>query len=217
MPSDARAACERILADVSDLVSHHPKIKNPGAGKPPGNTRPLLNACTVLTYTAWEVYIEDLLFEAVPHLQKSRLHLTSEMRKRVAERVRNEPWRLAGPGWRREVEKVVRSVSIGDVGTWGMNTASSKNVNDALELVFGERLLDRCSWRGISADDNKDYIDQLVRRRGSIVHRGAMRAGDGRLTLHWVRDWADWLGKLADKVDALAAETLEGVTGAPPW
>lgn len=219
MPSDARYSCGRILSDVDDLIGYHPKIKSPGAGKPASNTKPLLHACTVLSYAAWEVYVEDLLLEAVPYIQGSRRYVPPKLREKIAtsKRVRDDPWKLAGTLWREEVLRSVRGISIGDAGTWGMNTANSKNVNEAFEIVFGERLLDRCSWRGQSATSNKRYIDQLVARRGSIVHRGDLQRGDGGLNLSLVRNWAKWVGSLADRVDELAASALEALTGSAPW
>ena len=189
----------RILGDVTELLSHHPKIKNPGPGKPQGNTKPLLHACTVLTYTAWEVYVEDLLLEAVPYFEK-HTQLPVLLRKKIADRVQSKPWNLAEQAWTHEVVDAVKSISVGANGSSGMNTANTRNVNSAFEVVFGERLLDRCRWRGQSAESNKKYIDQLVKRRGALVHRGALDRGDGPLSLSGVRGWADWVGKLAGKL-----------------
>jgi len=218
MASNARGSCSRILSDVTDLLSHHPKIKSPGPGKPPGNTKPLLHACTVLTYTAWEVYVEDLLLEAVPYFQKPA-ELPKMLREKVGKRVQAKPWNLAETGWVNEVEKAVRSISVGapGPGEWGMNTANTKNVNNAFETVFGSQLLNRCGWQGQSSKGNRDYIDQLVERRGALVHRGALDSGDKPLSLGRVRDWANWVGKLADKVDDLSANALIGLTGRLAW
>lgn len=215
--SEARVSCQRLLDDVANLISHHPKIRSPGVGKPPGNTKPLLNACTVLTYTAWEVYVEDLLLEAIPYLQRDYSDLPRKLRKRIADRVQDNPWRLADNSWKREVAKAVKSISIGEIGTWGINTANTRNVNDAFEEVFGSRLLDRCSWKGISAATVKVYVDQLVRRRGAIVHRGKPDPADGTLTLATVKDWAAWVGNLANKVDELSAAALADLTGNAAW
>jgi hypothetical protein len=217
MPSHARQSCQRILDDVWNLLSHHPKIRNPGVGAPLGDTKPLLNACTVLSYTAWEVYVEDLLIEAVPFLQAQSTYISPKLRKRIAERVKGDPWRLASGRWKSEVEKAVKSIAIGDVGSWGINTANAKNVNDAFEEVFGGRLLDGCSWQGMSATKVKRYVDQLVQRRGAIVHRGVPDPDTGRLSLAVVKDWANWVNNLCDRVDVLSGDALSALTGGDTW
>jgi hypothetical protein len=170
----------------------------------------------VLTYTAWEVYVEDLLLEAVPYF-RLHTHLPQKLRDKIAQRVQSKPWNLAEKSWTTEVEKTVKSISVGEGGRLGMNSANTKNVNEALEIVFGDTLLDRCRWQGMSATANKKYIDQLFSRRGALVHRGALDRGDGPMKLGTVRDWADWVGKLADKLDALAANALQSLTGQSPW
>jgi hypothetical protein len=215
MPSNARAACGRILDDVQSLIGYHPTIRNPGSGRPRGRTRPLLHACTILTYTAWEVYVEDLVLEVVPMLQRDMARLPQELRKLTAERVKDNPWSLAGDQWKTEIEKAIRSRSIGDGKSWGLNTANSKNVMELFTLVFGESVLVRCSWKGMSATLNQDYVDQLVERRGHLAHRGSLP--EGQLNLSLVRDWAEWVGKLADRVDEIAASILEARTGTKPW
>ena len=83
---------------------YHPKIRNPGVGKPKGDTKPLLHACTVLTYTAWEVYVEDLLIEATPILQQDKSKLPKGMKDLITERVSGRPWDLAGESWKHQVE-----------------------------------------------------------------------------------------------------------------
>jgi hypothetical protein len=168
----------------------------------------------VLTYTAWEVYVEDLLLEAVPFF-RVHTHLPKQLQDKVAQRVQSKPWSLAEKSWTAQVEKAVKSISVGEAGKSGMNSANTKNVNEAFEVVFGEPLLDRCRWQGMSASANKKYIDQLVERRGALVHRGVLDKGDGPLNLGIVRDWADWVGRLADKVDDLAANALLALTGEP--
>ncbi len=157
------------------------------------------------------------MLEAVPILQSDHSKLTLGLRKKVAERIKDQPWKLAGDSWKHEVEKAVKGESIGDVGTWGLNTANSRNVNELFELVFGDKLLDKCSWKGLSAASNRAYIDQMVKRRGAIVHRGRLDPGDGPLRLGLVRAWADWLGSVATKVDELAGQALLDLTGSSAW
>jgi len=148
-------------------------------------------------------------------LQQDMSRLPQGLRTLTAERVKDNPWKLAADGWKDQIEKSVRSRSIGEGKSWGMNTASSKNVMELFTLVFGKPILDRCSWHGMSAKWNQEYVDQLVERRGQLAHRGELP--DAQLTLGLVRDWADWVGKLADRVDHVVASVLEDLTGTKPW
>lgn len=70
--TDALDALQVALADVDNLIEHHPKTAEPGRGRgrgrPSTDEGPLLRSCVLLIYAAWEVYVEDSLVCVVQQL-----------------------------------------------------------------------------------------------------------------------------------------------------
>jgi hypothetical protein len=54
-----------MLGDVDNLLEFHPAARSNGKGRPAGDLKPLLRSSVVLTYAAWEVYVEDSMIETV--------------------------------------------------------------------------------------------------------------------------------------------------------
>ncbi|MET8198005.1 hypothetical protein [Micromonospora taraxaci] len=96
-------ALERLgvmLGDVDNLLDYHPAAKEPVRGRPPGNLKPLLRSCVVLTYAAWEVYVEDSMIEAAESIAESAsgpVQVPATLRAFVTSWCK-DPWCLAG-GW----------------------------------------------------------------------------------------------------------------------
>lgn len=197
------------LRDVDNLILHHPKAVNPGPGRPATDEGPLLHSCVLLTYAAWEVYIENSLIWAVEEFTRksSPSHLPQALRAFVANAaaVRSEPWRLAGDDWRKTAVEVVTTHVRGDVhtGSFGVNTAGPQQVVRLHREVLGARLLDECRWHPYSAEDIKRDLASLVEIRGSIAHTGKSL---GPVHLWGARSWRDWVQRLANHLDGRLEE-----------
>jgi hypothetical protein len=195
-------ALTTALCDVDNLIEHHPKAIDPGRGRPVTDEGPLLRSCVLLTYAAWEVYIEDGLIWAVEKLacQSFPDQLPEALRTFVADAVGSDPWKLAGDSWR---ETTVGAVTVRVRGTeeddsFGVNTAGPRQVIALHDQVLGARLLNYCRWQKMPVSRVKEELASLVRIRGSIAHTGQP---PGSLDLKGVRSWRAFVQRLASQLD----------------
>ncbi len=195
-------ALQIALLDVDNLIEHHPKASDPAAGRPATDEGPLLRGCVLLTYAAWEVYVEDSVIWAVTQVaaEASPDQLPAALRIFVAEAVDKDPWRLAGDGWRDAAIATVTARVRGDAGgqSFGMNTAGPGQVVTLHKQVLGVSLLDNCRWQKKSTVAVKKDLSEFVGIRGEIAHTGRP---PGPLHLKGVRDWRGFVQRLATTLD----------------
>ncbi len=200
--TDALDALQVALADVDNLIEHHPKTAEPGRGRPSTDEGPLLRSCVLLIYAAWEVYVEDSLVCVVQQLAEGAGpdHLPKALRAFVADAVGADPWQLAGEAWRpAAVAAIVTRVRGGeDEDSFGVNTAGPRQINALHDQVLGERLLNRCRWQKMPTTRVKQELASLVRIRGAIAHTGK---APGPLHLKGVRDWRSFVQRLGEHLD----------------
>jgi RiboL-PSP-HEPN len=195
-------ALATALGDVDNLIQHHPKAVNPSPGRPTGDEGPLLRSCILLTYAAWEVYIENSLIWAVEELanRSSPSQLPEALREFVAAAVRSDSWTLSGDGWRDATKAVVKVRVRGDEdnGSFGMNTAGPGQIIALHEQVLGTNLLNECGWHMMRTDRIKTELASLIEIRGCIAHTGQAL---GPLELGGVREWRAFVQRLAGQID----------------
>ena len=121
------------------------------------------------------------------------------------------------PGWRDLWIATVRERAIGnDADKFGLNTAKAGQVQDLLAFVG---VID--ALRGISADlvpehlqsqvsSVADAVNHLVELRGHIVHTGSVP--DSLRKAH-VREWRDFVEKLANELDTECRKQLKALSG----
>ncbi len=198
----ALKALQTALGDVDNLIEHHPKAADPGRGRPTTDEGPLLRSCVLLTYAAWEVYVEDGLIWAVEQLahRSAPDHLPPALRKFVAAAVGADPWQLAGAAWRAATVAAVTARVRGteDADSVGVNTAGPGQVIALHDEVLGVRLLNHCRWQKMSTGKVKGELASFVRIRGAIAHTGQP---PGPLHLKDVRDWRAFVKRLAETLD----------------
>ena len=189
-----------LIADVDNLIAHHPKSGSPLAGRPVGDEGPLVRSCVVLTYGAWEVYFEDSFVEAVQIMARgNRADLPTATLDWVRD-MTEDPWVLADGGWRDELVRLVEATMYGDPmdpSSFGVNTASPQTISTWNRKILGARILDQCAWKGATNRTVKEKLSKLVTLRGDIAH-GGRPAG---LTLGMVRGYRDFVNRLAKEYD----------------
>ncbi len=213
--SESQAVYDLLDADVGTLLSHHPTVVSPDAGRPAGDTGPLLRATVVFIHTAWENYLEQVVLEMTLRLLEivgdDHSRLPAGLRRALTEKVEGgDPWLLAANGWQKLAEDHVRSA----VGR--LNTPNSEAVEELCKKYLGLRsILDGCGWQNKPAESVRRDLDQLVHEiRGEIVHKGRT---PGRLDLGGVRSWRDFINRLVQRFDTHAAEAFEAKHGERPW
>jgi len=208
----ALAQLEQQLLDVDNLISRHPNRQpkaeegKPGPiRRPKGEHRPLLRSCVFLTYAAWEVYAEDSVVAAVETLttEGTLRQLPSELKNFVAT-TNADPWALAGDGWRKATLESVTFRVRGDetstaAGSFGINSAGPGQLMALHQELFGEKILNRCSWKNKTATKVKQELASLIEVRGSIAHTGKT---PGSLNLAGTESWRNFIWTLGQKLDA---------------
>ena len=215
MTSDARRTYDKLDSDVGSLISLHPKVAEPGVGRPPGDTGPLLRATVVLIHTAWENYVEQAILEAnawiLGEIGDDHSALPHGLRQAVATHAaKKDPWAITGNGW----SQIARAHAEGKVAR--LNTPSRDNVNDLTEECTGVvDILASVSWRNKKHDQVSDDLNQFVHEiRGEIVHKGTT---PGPLDLTGVKDWRGFTGRLVGAFDQKLAMGVKKIHGASPW
>jgi hypothetical protein len=167
LPSVALAKFEgNLLVDVDRIVDSHRLLNHEGGGR--RSLGHLTRSGVLMLCAAWELYLEELLMESSHHLAGRAATpdlLPLQVQKEIAKAVRSsdhdlKPLQLAGYGWRTVYSNLVgRAVS-------GLNTPKSTNVDPLFKRTIGlDGISD--SWAV-----GKDAIDDFVRVRGEIAHRG---------------------------------------------
>jgi hypothetical protein len=212
MPSAARAVYDSLRRDVKTLLELHPTVRRPGAGRPSGDTGPLLRATIVLIHTAWENYFEQVVIEAASAVHDAigtdHRRLPSGTRQVLGSK--KDPWALAGDAWKAEADLSVRAKVA------ALNTPSAKNVEEIAQQCLGfVGLLEACSWQGKPPSAVREDLDMLVLEvRGEIVHKGRTPAP---LHLSGVKSWDTFTTRLVDRADTAIYSHVVGSFGAAPW
>ena len=200
-----------MLGDVDNLLDYHPAAAAPARGRPPGDLKPLLRSCVVLTYAAWEVYVEDGMIEAAESVAQSSSgpgEVPAALRAFVASWCK-DPWWLAGDGWRKTITDAVTEHVRGDEAiTFGINTAGPKQVSELHRDVLGVDLLKQCKWQNMPNAKVRSELAALVRIRGKIAHAGTT---PGELDLKGTRSWRDFIDRLARTLDARLDDWLSSL------
>ncbi|MEV6377663.1 HEPN domain-containing protein [Micromonospora musae] len=197
-----------MLGDVDNLLDYHPAAKAPVRGRPPGDSKPLLRSCVVLTYAAWEVYVEDSMIEIAESIAGSAsgaVEVPAALRAFVASWCK-DPWCLAGDGWRKTITDAVTERVRGDEATtFGINTAGPKQVSDLHRDLLGVELLKQCKWQNMPNAKVRSELAALVKVRGKIVHAGTT---PGDLDLKGTRAWRDFIDRLTRTLDGRLSDWL---------
>jgi hypothetical protein len=186
---------------MEKLVGEARELGEGGKGTPNGVA---VRAALIVLITAWETYVEDVCLEASEKLMASITKpsdLPHSLRSKIGQSSK-DPWLLAGDAWR----EVARTQVSREVAS--LNTPSSKNVDALVDLAVGIKgALGQCAWANMSAEKIAEYVDQLIRIRGEIVHKGQAL---GDLNVKGVRYWCDWISILADRLDDVIRGHLAG-------
>ena len=168
MPSVALGKFEgAMMKDVNRIIDTHTGLLTGGKGKKALGHR--TRAGVLLLCAAWELYIEELLIEAVTACRDKATRpddLPMPVQKTIAEHVRNakhvlKPLVLAGDGWKAVYLDIANEAIV------GLNTPKKRNIDQLFDSLVGITEVSN-SWSvGAAA------VDAFVQARGDVAHRGS--------------------------------------------
>lgn len=208
MPSKAHATLTTALGHATNLLGG----TKTGRGKPSQTEVSMFVASVVLTYGAWEGYVEDVAVEANKFFatNATAAMVPTEARKDI-ESANPTAWELTlDPGWQELWQRRVTEFAKGSPNAgrpFGINTADVKNVSNLFRRVG----LD--PWIPLSSTD-KEGIAQLVAERGTIAHTGSTPPGFNKAA---AQTHLALVVKIVDLIDDSLAEQLKKITGQRPW
>jgi hypothetical protein len=168
------------LSDVYTLLNADEKLSHNN----PVSTAAFVRAGIILTVTAWETFIEDtlkaLFQEEIAHATKPEDVLSAFNtvaaawinRFAVKQKYPNIPElaKWSGDGWKAQViEHFNEHIA-------NFNTPNSRNIIDLFKRYIDSNIKTAWQWEGMKPDDACKKLDDLVKVRGALVHRGRTNA-----------------------------------------
>lgn len=180
MPSRALAKFENsMMKDVARIISSHEKLSEGTPGKK--GLGHLTRGGVLLLCAAWELYLEEVLSEAVRFAcQKADVpgDLPKDVQKAIAGFVKDSQHELkalamAGDGWKAIYQEAAQ-IKIDSV-----NTPKPGVINPIFKRFLGVNEISSCWHHG--GQSVKDFVSA----RGDIAHRGS---DAGYVTIGKLRD-----------------------------
>lgn len=183
-----------------------------GRGRPREKEVSMFVAATVLTYAAWEGYIEDVAVEVTAHLA----HHTPAAKVPVSVRKciedgKPSAWELSvHPGFRGLWENQVKNYAKGsddDKPPFGMNTANADNVIKLFHNVG----LD--GWKCVTEEDKRGIVN-LVQLRGGVAHTAGTPESFKK---NLAQEHLDRVKRVVNTIDSSIADQAISLSGSRPW
>jgi RiboL-PSP-HEPN len=168
MPSKALIKFENsMMKDVDRIIDTHTNLLTGAKGKKALGH--LTRGGVLLLCAAWELYIEEILIEAVS-VCRDRANgpneLPKSVQKAIAKHVADSKHELkalalAGDGWK------VMYLEIANEAVVSLNTPKKHNVDQLFLSLVGVPEISSCWSKGAAA------INDFVQARGDVAHRGS--------------------------------------------
>lgn len=168
MPSKALNKFEYVmLKDVNRIIETHTNLLTGGKGKKALGH--LTRAGVLLLCAAWELYIEELLIEAVNSCRQKAHgpdNLPKAVQKTISSYVRQskhdlKPIAMAGDGWKAIY------LEVANEAVFSLNTPKKHVIDKLFNNFVGIEEISNCWSAGAAA------IDDFVGIRGDVAHRGS--------------------------------------------
>jgi len=168
MPSNALAKFEHsMMKDVDRIIDTHTGLLTGDKGKKALGH--LTRAGVLLLCAAWELYIEEVLIEAVSACRDKASgpdDLPKTVQKAIAKHVADSKHELkalalAGDGWKAMYLEIANEAVV------SLNTPKKHNIDQLFLNLVGISELSSCWSKGPMA------INDFVEARGDVAHRGS--------------------------------------------
>lgn len=169
---------QRGMGDVDQLLALVDE-KIDGAGRPAEDLYALKKSAVILTVTAWETYIEDVLrSEFKQRLQQATAPVDFGKDLEALAQAWLAPYREAGQypsakdlaswsgdGWKQLLR------SRFDEELDALHTPSTKKVSQLTRRYLGVNVTAEWRWPGVNNETAKRRLNELIKLRGNLVHR----------------------------------------------
>ncbi len=134
----------------------------------------------ILVVTAWETFVEDISESYVNYRIENAsspndMHgilntIAQDWYKSILERQANRPKppdfiKWTGDSWKQLIRDKLRE----DLNR--LNTPNSENIRRLSKKYVGQDVTDSWRWAGMSAQQARERLDELIKLRGGVVHR----------------------------------------------
>lgn len=209
MPSNSYKNFRKNIIDVQRLIRDYHTLS---AGYYSGRGRRALDHITrsgvLLLAGAWEVYIEEVLFEAAGFMCiDNPASLPKEIKQEISKYVRKhndetKEFTLAGNGW-----KQVYLQEIVLPQTENLNTPKSHIINDLFKRLLGIEDISQ-HW------PNRVFIDEFMTYRGALAH-GVK--SEEYLKVDELASYLENIRETVKVIDQYLLAYLKGYFGIQPW
>jgi hypothetical protein len=123
-------------------------------------------------------------------------------------------WKLAGDGWRALLQ--ARLTRLQEERNRRLNTPKTVQIDELFLKALGiTRVSDSWRWKPrMTPDKARTKLDNFVTLRGTIAHRGADLKSVKKAQ---VRDYFDFIRRLAGRTGRAVLTIARDTTGKSPW
>lgn len=227
MPSRAFGVFNRYNSKEVQSLSRIFRERNAGRG--PNIDYGLLHGALILLVSGWETYCEDVSLEAVDKICRSNEIQFEDMPDNVKREILRYAWperidnlnllttdlaRLPGTGWKSVFESKIMSF-IRDFNTPKFAQTRGKNLTQLFGLYLSSDVvaeLDRLS----TLENLGGTVDNIVRVRGAIAHRGRPNAAD-HFYAEGLEEYLDQITKACAAIDCIIHSEFRETYEITPW
>lgn len=167
------------MADVTTLLAQHDQATQRARGRPDRDLEVFKRAAVILSVTAWETYVEDII-TTIARERIERATSPADVQRTFnacvdtwhaglqAANQRVTPSKLqewTGDGWKaRLLENLAKSLDK-------LNTPNTENISALSKRFLEKDLTLLWRWQGSTPTQAAIRLDTLIKLRGALVHR----------------------------------------------
>lgn len=164
--------------DAVMLLRIHDRETGRKSGRPKPELEALKRSALILSVTAWESFVEDTVTEQLDKLLKRTKdpvaishvfnHIAEEWLNRTDNGARRAPDLITWTAdhWKDRIRDSLRKSLV------SFNTPGSEQVARLFKKYLDNDVSKTWAWHGVTSTAAREQLDQLIRLRGDVVHKG---------------------------------------------
>ncbi len=206
--------------EIDRILEIHSEISGSGPGYK-HNVQVLNKSAIVLLLACWEAYIEDLADNAFDFmLSKTNQpnvfpdYVLSIAAKEI-KKSNTDIWGLSNDGWKTVLKSHKVSILKKYTVEGAFNTPSPKNIDMLFSNLIGFTSLSRLwYWPGMSIQNSKKKLEEIIKIRGNIAHRVQ---SSKKIVTSYVKESKTFIFRLAIISNNRIVKYIEDKIGVEPW